>query len=99
MRQARGEVASVIVISFACLGMFHGLGLHVRTLEIVCVVGGIIAAVVLLLMSLRQPRRLILTLIGIPLLALLGYGLVRGIFWYFMTYLPSKGESLFMFGS
>ncbi len=98
MREARNEMAYLIVVCFAGLGMFHGLGLHVRTLEIVFVVGGIIAAVVLLLLSLRQPRRLILALIGIPLLALLGYGLMRGIFWYFMTYLPSRGEPLFKFG-
>ncbi len=98
MRQARSEAAYLIVACFACLGMFHGLGLHVRTLEIVFVVGGIISAITFLLLNLREPRRPVLALIAIPLLALLGYGLMRVIFWYFMTYLPSRGEPLFKFG-
>jgi len=98
MREARGEFASLIFICSACLGLLHGLGLHVQGLDIIFVVGGIIAAVMLLLLSLRQPLRLILALVGIPLLALLGYGLMRGVCWYFMTYLPSRGEPLFKFG-
>jgi hypothetical protein len=98
MREARNEMAYMIFACFACLGMLHGLGLHIQTLDLVFIVGAIIAALILLVASLRDPRRLVLLLIGIPLMAFLGYGLVRGIFWYFMTYLPSKGESLFKFG-
>ena len=98
MSLARSEMAGLIVVCFACLGLFHGLGLHVRTLEIVFVVFGIIAAITFLLLNLREPRRPVLALIAIPLLALLGYGLMRAIFWYFVTYLPSRGEPLFKFG-
>ena len=98
MRQSRSEMAGLIVSCFACLGVFHGLGLHVRTLEIVFVAGGIIAAIVFLLLNLREPRHPVRALVAIPLLAALGYGLVRAIFWYFVTYLPSRGESPFKFG-
>ena len=42
-------------------------------------------------MNLRWRGRLLLALIAIPLLAILGYGLVRGICWFFMTYLPARG--------
>ena len=98
MHQARSEAAYFIVACSACLGLFHGIGLNVPALEKIFVVGGIIAALMLLLLNLRSPRRLILALIGIPLLVILGYGMMRGIFWYFMTYLPAQGEPLIKLG-
>jgi hypothetical protein len=98
MRQSRGEAAYLIIACSACLGLFHGLGLQSRTFETIFIVGGILSALMLLLMNRHSPRRLILTLIAIPLLTILGYGLVRGVFWYFMTYLPARGEPLFKLG-
>lgn len=51
MREGHAEAAYLILACSACLGMFHGLGLHIRTLDIVFVVGGILAALLLLLMN------------------------------------------------
>ncbi len=98
MRQSRDEAAYLIVACSVCLGLLHGIGLHVEAVETALVVGAIVAALLLLLLNLRSPRRLILAMIGIPLLVLLSYGMMRGIFWYFMTYLPSKGEPLIKLG-
>jgi len=98
MRQSRNEAAYMIVACSTCLGLFHGIGLQVRALETVLVVGGAIGALLLLLLNLRSPRRLILAVIGVPLLVILSYGMMRGIFWYFMTYLPSTGEPLIKLG-
>jgi uncharacterized oligopeptide transporter (OPT) family protein len=98
MRQSRGEAAYLIVACSGCLGVFHGLGVQSKILETAFIVGGILAALVLLLVDLRNPRRLILSLIAIPLLVILGYGLARGIFWLFMTYLPARGEPIIKLG-
>jgi hypothetical protein len=98
MRESRSEAAYLLVACSACLGLFHGLGLRIPALETAFVVGGILAALLLLLLNLLNPLRLILALIAIPLLAILGYGLMRGIFWYFMTYLPATGEPIIKLG-
>lgn len=91
MKQARGEAASLLIGCCGCLAMFHGIGVQSPTLETVLTIGALIASVLLLAFNLRRPGRLILSLISIPLLALLSYGLVCALFWYFMAYLPSQG--------
>jgi len=98
MRQSRGEAAYLLVACSAWPGVAPWAGItgpnpgnrvcggwhHCRPAAFV--------------FNLGRPRRLILALIAIPFLVILGYGLMRGIFWYFMTYLPSTGEPLIKLG-
>jgi hypothetical protein len=91
MRESHGEVASFLLACSGCLGMFKALGLQVQGIQTMLWVGIGVCAILLLLLNLRRPQRLLTTLILIPLLVVVGYGLVYGVMWYFITYLPSKG--------
>jgi hypothetical protein len=91
MRQSRGEAAYILFACSAFLGLFKALGLEVPSLQTMLWVAIGVSAILLVLLNLRRPGRLLTTLIAIPLLIAAGYGLVYGITWYFVTYLPSKG--------